>query len=92
MSTIYSKKAARPRKPATPAPESLLAAPLKVAGVVVGTGGTTVPTVVPAGAGGSDAPASDGAGVGVMVEVNGTTEVTGKGPSDTVMGLLGVAV
>ena len=50
--------------------------------MVVGTGGTTVPTAVPAGA--AVVPASDGAGVGVMVEVNGTTVLTGKGPSVTV--------
>lgn len=52
--------------------------------MVVGTGATTVPTAVPAGAGVTDEPASDGAGVGTMVEVNGTTLVTGKGPSVTV--------
>lgn len=55
-----------------------------MAAVVVGAGGTTVPTAVPAGAGVTDEPASDGAGVGTIVEVNGTTLVTGKGPSVTV--------
>lgn len=94
-STIYSNRAARPRKPAAPAPETLLAAPLKGAGLVVGA--TTVPTAVPTGvptgtAAGVVTPACDGAGVGVMVVVNGTTLLLGKGPSDTVTVWLGVAV
>lgn len=94
--TFYSRKAARPKKPAAPAPESLLAAPLKVAAVVDALGATTVPTAVPTGAGaepaGVVAPACDGAGVGVMVVVNGTTLLLVKGPSDTVTVWLGVAV
>ena len=57
-------------------------------------GATTVPTAVPTGAGAGVVvtPACDGAGVGVMVVVNGTTLLLGKGPSDTVRVWLGVAV
>lgn len=95
--SVYSRKAARPKKPAAPAPVSLLAAPLKGAGVVVGAGGVTVPGAVPTGAGvpaegGVVTPACDGAGVGVMVVVYGTAVLLGKGPSDTVTVWLGVAV
>ncbi len=53
-------------------------------------GATTVPTAVPAGA--VVVAASDGAGVGTKVEVKGTTLLLGKGPSETVMTWLGVAV
>lgn len=58
--------------------------------MLVALGATTVPTAVPtgvptgAGAGVVVTPACDGAGVGVMVVVNGTTLLLGKGPSDTV--------
>lgn len=95
--SVYSRKAARPKKPAAPAPVSLLAAPLKVSAVVVGLGGMTVPGAVPTGAGvptagGVVTPACDGAGVGVMVVVYGTAVLLGKGPSDTVTVWLGVAV
>ena len=69
-----------------------MAAPLNAAAVVVGAGGATVPTAVPAGAGATVVPASDGAGVGTMVEVNGTTVVTGKGPSLTVAVSLALTV
>lgn len=86
---FYRRKAARPRKPATPAPESLLAAPLKTALVLVGA--TTVPTVPTAATEVAATPASDGAGVGVMVVVYGTALLVGKGPSVAVMVSLGVA-
>ena len=63
---------------------------------MVGWGGTTVPGAVPRGAGAGTAgvvtPAADGAGVGVMVVVKGTTLLLGKGPSETVTVWLGVAV
>lgn len=69
---------------------------MNAAGVLVALGGTTVPTAVPTGAGAGAGvvvtPACDGAGVGVMVVVNGTTLLLGKGPSDRVTVWLGVAV
>lgn len=88
---FYTRKAARPRSPATPAPESLEAAPLKTAAVV--DGATTVPTEAAAEAVGvAVTPASEGAGVGVKVVVYGTALLVEKGPSFAVMVSLGVAV
>lgn len=70
-----------------------MAAPWKTAGVEDAGGAMTEPAAVPAAAGAVVvAPASDGAGVGVMVVVNGTALLEGKGPSFTVMVWLGVAV
>lgn len=57
---------------------------------MVADGATTVPTAVPAGT--EVVAAADSAGVGVMVVVNGTALLVGKGPSDAVTVSPAVAV